>query len=98
MATSIIKAENIETYTVGTNCIAYRRGHIVTVIFENVTATSTSARTKIGTMPDGWCPPSAVYGFNVNGAGYCDVLYDGTVEVFRPSVGNVLGYVTYVTR
>lgn len=98
MATSTIKKiDNLETYSVVTGCIAYRRGHIVTIIFENIKPTSASQRTNIGTLPAGWRPPSGVYGWNVSGPGYCDVISNGAVQVFGGSgKDNVLGTVTYV--
>ena len=97
MATSTIKAENLESYSVTTACIAYRRGHIVTVVFNNVTPASTSQRTNIGTLPVGWRPPGVVYGYNANGTGYGDVLTNGVVQVFGGSnKTNIAGYVTYV--
>lgn len=98
MATSTIKkVDNLETYSVATGCVAYRRGYIVTVIFVDVTPSSTSSRTNIGTLPEGWRPPAAAYGWNVNGAGYCDVISSGAVQVFGGSnKNNVLGTITYV--
>ena len=98
-ATSTIKkVDNLETYSVATGCIAYRRGHIVTIIVENIKPTSTSQRTNIGTLPVGWRPQAAVYGWNVTGAGYCNVNSNGAVQVFGGSnKDNVLGTITYVT-
>lgn len=98
MATSTIKKiDNLETYSVATGCSANRRGHIVTVIVENITPSSTSVRTNIGTLPEGWRPANAVFGWNVTGAGYCDVLSSGAVQVFGgSSKDNVLGTITYV--
>ena len=98
MATSTIKkVDNLETYSVATNCFASRRGGVVTVVFVDVTPSSASARTNIGTLPEGWRPQAAVYGWNVNGAGYCDVISSGAVQVFGgSSKNNVLGTVTYV--
>lgn len=96
--TSIIKkVDNLETYSVATGCIANRRGHIVTVTFENIKPSSTSQRTNLGTLPEGWRPPNAAYGWNVTGAGYCDINSDGTAQVFGGSgKDNVLGTITYV--
>jgi hypothetical protein len=98
MATSTIKkVDNLETYSVTTKCFAYRRGHVVTVIAENITPSSTSQRTTLGTLPEGWRPVRAVYGWNVTGAGYCNVNSNGTVQVFGGSgKDNVLCTVTYV--
>lgn len=98
MATSTIKkVDNLETYSVTTKCIANRRGNIVTVTFISATPTSTSTRTTLGTLPKGWRPANAVYGWNVNGTGYCDVLGSGEVQVFGgSSKADVLGNVTYV--
>lgn len=98
MATSTIKKiDDLETYSVATGCSAYRRGHIVTVVVENINPSSTSQRTAIGTLPEGWRPASAVFGWNVTGNGYCDVLSSGVVQVFGGSNrDNVLGTITYV--
>lgn len=97
MESTIKKVDNLETYSVTTKCIAYRRGHIVTVTVVNITPSSTSGRTNIGTLPEGWRPANAVYGWNVNGTGYCDVLGSGEVQVFGgSSKADVLGNVTYV--
>lgn len=98
MATSTIKGSPLETITIANNVNAYRKGNIVTVVWNNSAITSTTARTYYGTLPAGWKPPDAIFGVDINAfSGYGCVNSSGTVEGYRKSSGTILTYVTYVT-
>ena len=100
MAVSTIKkTDALETIHIATGVNAYRRGNVVTVIFNNAVTTSTTARTTYGTLPVGWRPPDASYAVEVNSYnGYGVVTQTGDVQGFRKSAtGNVSCVVTYVT-
>lgn len=98
MASGTIKGSPLETITVANGVKAYRKGNIVTVVWNNSEITSTTARTYYGTLPDGWKPSDSIFGVNINAfPGYGCVSANGTVEGYRNSSGTILAYVTYVT-
>lgn len=97
MAVSTIKSVAVETYQVASKVTAYRRGGVVTIIWNNAPVTSTSSRTRYGTLPVGWRPSGGIFNREINtSTSYVCVSSSGVVEGFRNSSGDLLGSVTYV--
>lgn len=88
-----------QSLTIRTGVKAYKRGNVVTITVSNIVPTSTTERTLLGTLPEGWRPPDELYAANISGnTGYADVLPNGKIEAFRPTRGRVDAFITYAVK
>ena len=79
--------------------IATKQGSVVCVTLNNCISTSTTVRTTLGTLPEGWRPPALMIAANISGnIGYGCVTYDGDIQVYRSDRANdrVDTTVTYI--
>lgn len=82
----LVDYTQVETmqYTSNGTVTVTKVGKVVTVAFHGVISRSTTARTEIATLPEGWRPEAIVISMNISGAvGYGDVTEDGVIQVFR---------------
>ena len=76
-------------YTSNGTVTVTKVGNVVSVAFINAVSRSTTARTDIATLPEGWRPAADVFSANISAnTGYGDVTANGVIQVFRADSAN----------